>query len=50
MLVGAAALLAYSQLTRWLLMRPKWHALPAALCALLLWFGVAFGLWAALWS
>lgn len=31
MLIGAAALFAYSQITSWLLMRPKWHALPAAL-------------------
>lgn len=48
LVAGAAALFVYSQLTSWLLMRPKWRCLPAAGAALLLWFGVAFGLWS-LW-
>ena len=46
LLAGAAALFVYSQFTSWLLMRPRWRCLPAAIFSLGLWFGVAFGLWA----
>ena len=46
MISGAIALAAYSQLTCWLLMRRNWTSLKAALAALLLWFALAFGLWA----
>ena len=48
MLLGAIALAAYSQLTSWLLMRRQWTSLKAALASLLVWFAIAFGLWAAL--
>ena len=40
------ALAACSQLTCWLLMRRNWGAAAAALAALVLWFAVAFALWA----
>ena len=46
LLIGAAALFAYSRLTSWLLMRPRWRCLPAALASLAVWFVVALGLWA----
>lgn len=45
MLAGAVALLVYTLGTSWLLMRLQWSSLWSALVALLLWFGVAFGLW-----
>jgi hypothetical protein len=45
MMVGAIALLAYSQFTAWWLMRSKGSSLSVALFALIVWFGVAFGLW-----
>jgi hypothetical protein len=44
MIVGALALFAYSQLSAWLCMRRKWHALVTAAIALFGWFAVAFGL------
>lgn len=46
MVAGAIALAAYSQFTSWLLMRRDWTSVKAALVALLLWFLIAFGLWA----
>lgn len=45
MMAGAAALLVYSQLTAWALMRQRWHALPAAVVSLAMWFVVSFGIW-----
>ncbi len=48
MVIGAVGLFVYSQLSALLLMRAKWHALPAALVSLLPWLVVSFGLWAAL--
>jgi len=46
MIAGALALAAYSQFTSWLLMRRDWTSLKGALIALLLWFVIAFGIWA----
>ncbi|HEY6821558.1 MAG TPA: DUF3147 family protein [Burkholderiales bacterium] len=46
MIAGAAALLVYSQLTSWLLMRGRLSSLAASLIALPLWFAAAFLLWA----
>ncbi len=48
MILGAAALLAYSQLCAWWLMRRNASSLLAALGALPLWFAVAFALLPAL--
>lgn len=45
MVAGAIALLFYSRLAHAWLMRGKCSSLTAALSALPLWFGVAFGLW-----
>lgn len=45
MLAGAVALCAYCRMVSWLLIRYKWPALVATLLAILLWLGVAFGLW-----
>ncbi|HLV80916.1 MAG TPA: DUF3147 family protein [Chthonomonadaceae bacterium] len=50
MLIGAAALFAYSLVVSWLLLRCKWPALLAAVVAMLPWFVVALGLWALLWG
>ena len=46
MIAGAVALLAYSQLTSWLLMRAKGSSLAMSVVALPAWFAVAFALWA----
>jgi hypothetical protein len=46
MVAGALALMAYAQLTSWLLMRGKFSSLAASIAALPLWFAVAFALWA----
>ena len=48
MVLGAIALFVYSQLVAWLLMRRHWPALVTAIFALVPWFCVALGLWAAL--
>lgn len=45
MLAGAAALLAYSLVARYLLLKRSWSSLPAAILCYLAWFAVAFGLW-----
>ena len=45
MIAGALALLAYSQLTSWLLMRDKGSSLVLSTAALPAWFAVAFALW-----
>ncbi len=48
MMAGAVALLVYSQLVAWLLMRFKWPSLVVTLLALSVWLAVALGLWAVL--
>ncbi len=48
MLIGAVALGIYSLLAGYLLLKRNWSSLPAALVALVGWFGVSFGLWALL--
>ncbi|HZQ74568.1 MAG TPA: DUF3147 family protein [Burkholderiales bacterium] len=48
MIAGALALLVYSQLTSWLLMRDKCSSLVASVASLPAWFAVAFALWWAL--
>ena len=45
MIWGALALLAYSIFVCHLLMRHRWNALPATIAALIVWVGVAFGLY-----
>ena len=45
MLVGAIALVVYSQMVSYLMMRHNWHSTPAATCGLLLWGATAFGIW-----
>jgi uncharacterized protein DUF3147 len=48
MAAGAIALLTYSQLTAWWLMRYKSPSIVVSFIALAVWFAVAFGLWALL--
>ena len=48
MLAGAAALVVYSQIGAWALMRQKASSAAVAMAALPAWFAVAFGLWCAL--
>ena len=45
MLVGAIALMGYSQLVSHLMMRHNWHATVAAIYGILLWGATAFGIW-----
>jgi hypothetical protein len=45
MIAGAVALLAYSQITSWLLMRSKGSSLVLSTAALPAWFVMAFALW-----
>lgn len=45
MIVGAIGLCLYSQGVGWLMMRFKMHALSVTVLSIMLWFGVAFGLW-----
>ena len=45
MMVGSVALLGYAWLVSWSVMRYGLPALRVAMAALLLWFGVAAGLW-----
>jgi Protein of unknown function (DUF3147) len=45
MILGAVALLVYAAAVSYLLLRFKFSALPVALFCLLLWLGVATGLW-----
>jgi di/tricarboxylate transporter len=45
MLAGAIALVASSCVISYLMMRRQWHSLGAGSWGLLVWFGVAFGLW-----
>jgi hypothetical protein len=48
MIAGALALMSYSQLTAWWLMRHKSSSIVVSFAALPLWFAVAFGGWALL--
>ncbi len=48
MILGAVALLAYSQVTALPCMKRRWHALAASSAAIAVWFAVALGLWAVL--
>ncbi len=48
MMAGAVAFFVYSSLVSLLLMRFKWSSFVAALLSIVLWLGVAFGLWALL--
>jgi hypothetical protein len=45
MVVGAIAFLVYASVVSWVMMHYKWRALPVTASSILLWFGVAFGLW-----
>ena len=45
MIAGAIALIVYSQLTAWVLVRQKSSSVTAALGALPAWLAVAFALW-----
>lgn len=45
MIAGAVALMVYSQLTSWLLMRSRGSSLAMAVASLPAWFAVAFALW-----
>ena|ERR1700745_298622 len=45
MIAGAVALGLYCQLVSWLIMRFEWPSLAVASASILLWFGIAFGLW-----
>ena len=48
MILGAIALCVYAQLSSWLLLHFRFHALAVTVASLIVWGGVAFGLWA-LW-
>jgi hypothetical protein len=45
MLIGAIALLGYSHLVSYFMMRRQLHSLALSAWAILLWCGTAFGLW-----
>jgi hypothetical protein len=45
MIAGAVAFLAYASCCSWSLMRLPFKALVVTVCAMPLWFGIAFGLW-----
>ncbi len=45
MILGAVAFFIYASVASRLMMRKKWPALPVSSLALLLWLGVALGLW-----
>jgi len=45
MVVGAIAFFVYASCVSWLMMRFKWKALPVTTSSILLWLGVASGLW-----
>jgi hypothetical protein len=47
MVVGAIAFFVYASVVSWVMMRYKWRALPVTASSILLWLGVAFGLWCA---
>jgi Protein of unknown function (DUF3147) len=45
MMAGAIAFFAYASFVSWAMIRYKSNALFVTICAMPLWFGVAFGLW-----
>lgn len=45
MIAGAVALCVYCQAVSWLLMRYRWSTLFVTLVSIMLWLGVAFGIW-----
>jgi hypothetical protein len=45
MIAGAIAFLAFASCCSWSLMRLPYKALRVTICAMPLWFGIAFGLW-----
>ncbi len=45
MVIGAIAFFVYTSLVSWLMMRYKWNALPVTASSILVWLGVASGLW-----
>jgi hypothetical protein len=47
MVLGAIAFFVYASVVSWVMMHYKCKALPVAASSILLWFGVAFGLWCA---
>lgn len=47
MIAGCAAFFFFASLVAWLAMRRKWPVLRASGVSMLIWFAVAFGLWAA---
>lgn len=47
MVAGAAAFFVFASMVSWLAMQRKWPVLRALGVSILIWFAVAFGLWAA---
>jgi len=45
MVLGAIAFFVYASVVSWVTMHYKWGALPVTASPILLWFGVACGLW-----
>jgi hypothetical protein len=45
MVIGAIAFFVYACVVSWLMMRYQWRALPVTASSIILWLGVAFGLW-----
>jgi hypothetical protein len=45
MTLGAIAFFIYASVVSWVMMHYKCRALPVTASSILLWFGVAFGLW-----
>ncbi len=45
MILGAVAFFIYASLVSRLMIQKKWAALPTTALALLIWLGIAFGLW-----
>jgi uncharacterized membrane protein (GlpM family) len=45
MMAGCVAFFIYVSVVSWVIMRYKFKALWVAMCAIVLWFGVAFALW-----
>lgn len=46
MIIGGVALMVYSLVTAFILLKRKWPSLPAAALAYVVWFAVALGLYA----
>ena len=45
MVIGAIAFFVYASVVSWLMMHYKWKALPVTASSILVWLGVASGLW-----